>query len=236
MLLRTFILAAACWALVGCGVDAHQKASRTLTGVTQQHVLIAAQHTLADKGLDVEELDFEKGVLKSSWDKKIRKQFQYDVSVLPQGETPEASGRTLGGGAEAQTVVITVAATAREKVVGGWSDPIPASTEQANELLDDIVELSIERFDPGTVEITTVTTPKCSAPADCPIGQHCGSGRCVQECVANTDCESGNRCDDRGRCIPPEPPPCPTSSAEPEQDKEDKKSKRRKRREHNEEE
>jgi hypothetical protein len=136
-------------------------------------------------------------------------------------------------------IVIIVAASESEKIVGGWSEPIPVVTHQAEDMLDDIVELAIERFEPGA-ETQIDTTPSCTRSSDCPQGEHCGSGKCVAECKSAADCGSEMRCDGYGRCVLPEPEPCPEVAnvapapvEEPKKDKDkdkDRKKDRKKRR------
>ncbi len=40
----------------------------------------------------------------------------------------------------------------------------------------------------------------CELDAACPAGQYCRQGECVYDCVLDTDCPEGFRCDARGRC------------------------------------
>jgi hypothetical protein len=190
-----------------------------LAGISQQQVLVSAQHTLAKKGLDVEKISLDNGEITSAWDGKPRRQLQYKVTVTPSAES----------GTEIETLVIAVSANAREKVVGGWSDPAPASSNDCDDLLDDIVDMAVGRFGAGGGEIAASSSgPKCAGSADCPDGSHCGSGRCVSECASDGDCEPGKFCDEKGRCVKPEPEPCPEiPPPPPEDDSKDKKKKRR---------
>jgi len=46
------------------------------------------------------------------------------------------------------------------------------------------------------------STGACLLNADCPSGQHCDLGECVQRCNEETPCEDGTICSVRGRCLP----------------------------------
>jgi Cys-rich repeat protein len=45
----------------------------------------------------------------------------------------------------------------------------------------------------------------CQTDADCPAGQHCSQNRCTAECGDDSDCIAPLVCDDRGRCVQPQP-------------------------------
>ena len=56
------------------------------------------------------------------------------------------------------------------------------------------------------------THPPCIISADCPSGQHCDLGECVQDCNTADPCHQGASCSERARCVPPDqkdedPPP-----------------------------
>ncbi len=215
--LRTTLLITFGIAMSSCGVNQQQGAKRTLAGLSGEHVLISAQHALAKEGLDVEEIDLENGELTSEWKERHRKQVQYTVAVTPKEGGADGDSQGI--------VVIEVSAVEKEKIVGGWSKPIPVSTSETDDLLDEIVDMSIGRYIPGEI---VESEPKCGSSSDCPGQTHCGSGRCVSECAQNSDCEPGRRCDDKGRCIPPEPEPCPEmTDTTPTEEKESKKDRRR---------
>ena len=91
---RCYIAAVICMAIVGCGVDMQQYKKRTIVGVSAQQALVNAQHALAMEGLDLEEIDFEKGVIKSTWKKKNRRQIQYVITVSSLMNSPAASSDT----------------------------------------------------------------------------------------------------------------------------------------------
>jgi len=217
MFTKAFALFVFSVAVLGCGLTTQQSAKQTLAGIDQQEALIAAQHTLAEEGVDVEQLDFQTGELKSTWQKKNRQQIQYTVTV-------EGAGQATAG-----TVVVTVKAQSREKIVGGWSDPIPANNADLDDLLGDIVSLAVSRYEPGQtmIESTTVETPlpstttsstptfNCVTTTDCPAGSHCAGGKCASECDTNGDCETGKQCDGQGRCVDPADSVSPVSSSRP---------------------
>lgn len=185
--------------------------------------MVSAQHTLAQKGLDTDKISFENGEITSAWDGKNKRQLQYKVTVTPSGES----------GSEVETLVIEVSANAREKVVGGWSEPSPASANDCDDVLDEIVDMAVSRFGTGGGEMAASTAaPKCANSSECPDGTHCGSGKCVSECAADGDCEPGKTCDERGRCVKPEPAPCPELPPPPPTEDEEK-DRKKKRREHN---
>jgi hypothetical protein len=50
------------------------------------------------------------------------------------------------------------------------------------------------------------TTQPCVLNADCPAGQYCDLGECLQECNVEAPCSEGGNCSLRGRCLPPEEP------------------------------
>ncbi len=45
--------------------------------------------------------------------------------------------------------------------------------------------------------------PVCVLSADCPVGQYCDLGECVQACNTEKACGAGLVCGPRGRCLPP---------------------------------
>lgn len=49
--------------------------------------------------------------------------------------------------------------------------------------------------------------PACVISADCPGGEHCDLGECVQDCSTEQSCGGGNACTPRGNCVAPETPP-----------------------------
>ncbi len=54
--------------------------------------------------------------------------------------------------------------------------------------------------------------PPCVFSADCPAGQYCDLGECVQDCNTDSACAPGLSCSPRGRCAAPgapeeDPPP-----------------------------
>jgi predicted methyltransferase MtxX (methanogen marker protein 4) len=61
MSLRKFILVVLGLVFLGCAAKTSQSAKRTLAGISQQQVLVSAQHTLAKKGLDVEKISLDNG-------------------------------------------------------------------------------------------------------------------------------------------------------------------------------
>jgi hypothetical protein len=210
--------------LFGCGVAANQSIKQTLMGVPREQVLVDAQHVLAEEGFDVEEVDFEKGEIKSSWQKKMRHQVQYVINIKDTGGGVPAVAAVPDAGPQWETpeiVEIVVQANTREKTVGGWTEGSPSTSAKASRLLEDIVELSVDRFGKGLgvspqkkvikeEEKDTAPELTCKTTEACPAGMHCGSGFCVSECAMEGDCESGYGCDERGRCfLKPEPCPAP---------------------------
>ena len=227
MSLRKFTLAMLGFVFLACGAHTPPSSKRTLTGISQDQVMVSAQHTLAQKGLDTEKISFENGEIQSAWDGRNKRQLQYKVKVSPSSES----------GSEVETLVIEVSANAREKVVGGWSEPAPASSNDCDDVLDDIVDMAVGRFGEGGGggggELAASTaSAKCASTSECPEGTHCGSGKCVSECAAEGDCEPGKFCDDRGRCVKPEPEPCPEIPP-PLPQEDEGKDKKKKRRDHN---
>jgi hypothetical protein len=209
MLKRNFIVVFCGIALLGCGVSSQQGATRTLTGLTTQQVLIAAQHVLAEEGIDTEEINVENARLISSWQEKNNRQLQYEIAIVPKSE---AEGEADETSSDVETLVVSVSVNSREKIVGGWSEPVVSSSSYTSSMLDDIVSMSILRYNPAATPM--LSKAKCSSTEECPTGTHCGSGHCVSECQIAGDCEYGTNCDDRGRCVPnaetceqqPEPP------------------------------
>jgi hypothetical protein len=56
------------------------------------------------------------------------------------------------------------------------------------------------------------THPACVLSADCPAGQYCDLGECIQDCNIDAPCDSGLECSARARCLGPsgkdeDPPP-----------------------------
>lgn len=193
MVPRTSIAVLCLWLVAGCGHGPVEPAKRTLTGVTRQQALIAAQHTVANQGLDTEELDYEKGVLKTNWSHKQRQQVQYEVAVTPANEDMEV-----------ETVVVAVSSKTRHKTIGGWSEPAVSNRMATEKLLDEIVEKTTDRFRIQNVP-QKEKEPECARSEDCAMGSHCGSGQCVTECSSDTACDAEKECDERGRCIPTPP-------------------------------
>ncbi len=213
---RRYVVGAICLALVGCGVETQLK-KRTLVGISAQQTLIDAQHALAEEGLDIEEIDFDEGVIKSSWETRNRRQIQYVIQVstlnmakTAPGATPAGADAGVASAAPDTTAVrnpsvvdITVTTLEKEKTVGGWTTPKTSRSARAGRLLDDIIELSIGRFSGPSKEVPVSAdkTQICGSTVECPAGMHCGSGECVQECLVGSDCGQGSLCDERGRCI-----------------------------------
>lgn len=240
---RRYMAGAICVALASCGVETQLK-KRTLVGVSAQQTLIDAQHALAEEGLDIEEIDFQQGMIKSSWQTKNRRQIQYVVQVSTPdmekaGPAPIQVGADAGvppvatdtsGDTAPGVVDIRVTTQVKEKTVGGWTSPKPSRSARAERLLDDIIELSIRRF-PGAPEDVPPPppadeTPSCLSSTECPAGMHCGSGKCVKECEVKSDCGTRSVCDERGRCVPRvEPCPEPLPVTETAVDSEEKTAK-----------
>ena len=73
---------------------------------------------------------------------------------------------------------------------------------------------------PQTTPPAPEPTPECTTDADCPDGQICDAGQCVDapapECEADEDCPDGQICDE-GQCIDaPVGGPCTVEGADPE--------------------
>lgn len=56
--------------------------------------------------------------------------------------------------------------------------------------------------------------PACVISADCPAGEHCDLGECIQDCNTDMACGGSQRCTPRARCVEPgspdtDPPPSP---------------------------
>ncbi|HEU4405330.1 MAG TPA: hypothetical protein VFS43_08590 [Polyangiaceae bacterium] len=51
-----------------------------------------------------------------------------------------------------------------------------------------------------------VESPPCVLNADCPAGQYCDLGECIQDCNVERACAEGLVCSPRGRCLPPDEP------------------------------
>ncbi|HQP33675.1 MAG TPA: hypothetical protein PLI95_00785 [Polyangiaceae bacterium] len=61
--------------------------------------------------------------------------------------------------------------------------------------------------------------PPCVLSADCPAGQHCDLGECIQDCNTNLPCAEGATCSPRARCLEPsakdtDPPPVSAKGGE----------------------
>lgn len=72
-------------------------------------------------------------------------------------------------------------------------------------------------FEPSDAPEPAGGSSLCLLSADCPQGQHCDLGECVQSCNTAAPCEDGTYCSLRGRCVAEgeedrDPPP-PTESA-----------------------
>ena len=99
--------------LWGCAFQAGQGAKRSLLGVSNQQLLIDAQHVLATEGLDVESVDMSTGEITSTWQTKNRKQIQYMVKVKAQSLRPGAPTASATGGAEMGTSAASPGSEAR---------------------------------------------------------------------------------------------------------------------------
>ena len=210
---RTLVLAVFCAAWTSCGVEAKQGASRTLLGISQQQALVSAQHVLAEKGFETEEVDLGRGVVKSAWRDRAYNSVQYEVTVAPKSE---------GDGG---LVLVTVSANEKDRSIRGWGEQY-ASSKGTEQMLGAIIDAAVDSVGEAPVELSEVSSaPGCSGSSDCPAGQHCGSGRCVSECTGAADCPEGEQCDDRGRCVPvpKECEPCDVAGKEPESGKKKKK-------------
>ena len=212
--------------VAGCGVQTTNGAKRSLLGVSERQLLIDAQHVLAAEGLEVASFDAKKGEMTTEWETRARRQLQYVVAVTDRAmgaaeTSPKADDTDAASspGRVPRSVTLNVAVKQRDKTVKGWGTPYPASAKKAEDLADDIVELSVRRFNHGiqmstdlpieeTDEPPTEKAPTCEATAGCDAGFHCAGGRCVAECTADMTCPGSEQCDPRGRCVS-KPAPCP---------------------------
>ena len=60
-----------------------------------------------------------------------------------------------------------------------------------------------DAIDPASPPVLS-SHPDCAISADCPAGQHCDLGECVQECNTELPCETGQACSSRARCLGPD--------------------------------
>jgi hypothetical protein len=87
---------------------------------------------------------------------------------------------------------------------GGSGGPSPATMAQAGQ--------AGAGGEGGEAVVDLGPTPKvdtadpCVLNADCPHGQYCDLGECIQDCNVEQPCEDGAECSDRGRCLAPEEP------------------------------
>ncbi len=183
-----------------CGAEARQSASQTLAGVNKHQVLAAAGQAVAEDGFDVDEYKPSSGLIATAWQDSPRRSLRYEILVEPAStEMPR------------NAVTVTITASARNRQIGGWSPEYPI-VALASDLLEEITD--------RTGEATAKTTkrrqrPKCQNTDECPAGKHCVAGWCFAECVSSDKCKEGEKCDDRGRCIPVPRSPVPLISTPP---------------------
>jgi hypothetical protein len=213
-----------------CGSRVNQGVKRSLLGVSNQQLLIDAQHVMAREGLEIESIDVKRGEIASTWQTKNRKQIQYVVKIegSATAHMPAANQTDTDNVGDTEPVEpvlsptsITVSVKVKEKTVKGWSEPVPGQDGKAADLADDIIALSVDRFEHGRPaaslaepeETPEEKAPECENTAGCGAGLHCAMGACVSECDATHPClEEDRECDVRGRCVL-KPEPCPTLPA-----------------------
>lgn len=223
-LLVSLALAIGVWS---CAIQAGQGVKRSLLGVSNQQLLIDAQHVLAQEGIEIASIDVNTGEITSEWQTKNRKQLQYIIKVeqqlIEEAALTAQSTDTDDVDDDSSIVMskaeVTVSVNVRKKTVKGWSEPISGENAKASDLADDIIALAVKRFEYGVHSITAVEEEKeeeeptlvCENNAGCGAGLHCANGICVAECDAARPCtDSGRECDVRGRCVL-KPVPCPTT-------------------------
>ncbi|MDD5306310.1 MAG: hypothetical protein PHU25_03210 [Deltaproteobacteria bacterium] len=196
---KRLLAVALCAMAVACGGAAQDSAQRPIVGIGQGRVVLAAQDLLLEKGYSCTKVDAQQGLLSTDWSNQPRRSTRYEVQAVPSDKTPGA-------------VVVTVRALSRDRTLGGWS-PEYGSQSDAENLLEDILGWEDTATEKPPI---TPTEPSCKGSADCPAGQHCGSGRCVSECTGSTDCGAQEQCDGKGRCVQVvEPvPPAPDMAVE----------------------
>ena len=222
---RLLVSLALLFGVWSCAIQTGQGVKRSLLGVSNQQMLIDAQHVLAQGGIEVESVDVAAGEITSEWHTKNRKQLQYIIRVEEQPVAPAASvpptdtdGTKQSATIGVSKVQVTVKVNVRKKTVSGWSEPVPGEDGKASDLADEIIALAVNRFEHGAVPLSpeeeeAEEEPKlvCENNAGCGAGLHCANGMCVAECDAAHPCvDSGRECDVRGRCVL-KPEPCPTT-------------------------
>jgi hypothetical protein len=173
-----------------CGMPASRGAARTLMGVGQDQAFVAAHRVLGERAYDFESVDRARGKLITEWRDQGLRSSRYQVTITPEEQR---------GAGESGAVRVEVVALARDRAVRGWTPGHPLG-EPARRLAQDIAD-EVEESADAAAALSTAAAPACSASADCPPGQHCGSGRCVWECAADNECRPDEVCDQRGRCV-----------------------------------
>jgi len=156
----------------GC-VKAPQTEKQTLVGLDKAQVFVAAQHTLAAEGYQIEEMNAESGSMKTGWRARAQGQVQFEVQVADRE------------GAGMNAVEISVSAVARKKTLAGWSDPMPTATADSKPVLDKIVEKAISAPVSAQSIPSAPKFPVCANTSECVAGTHCASGMCVSECSSD---------------------------------------------------
>jgi hypothetical protein len=200
---RCLLLSSALLLFSGCAIGVQPDHKRTLAGVTKTETIIAAGHALSLEGFNVESIDLESGKIVTYWEGNARKQVQYTIVV---NDKPSVEDINL--------IEVTASAQAATKTPEGWGEPIASTDRNVDNILEKIVFISADRYEPKFLTEVKIKHESCDDSSQCQAGFFCGSQMCVYECKVDSDCLESRKCDHRGRCILPSPPAPEPSSAE----------------------
>ena len=132
MIIRILCVIALTVLIVCCSFGFNDPVARkTIGGASKRQVLNVAQHTVSNKGFDIEAVEYSEGILTTIWSDMPNRSVKYEVTVIP---AKEAGSNTKG------VVTVEVVAKTKDRVVGGWSREYAARLD-SKEILEKIIDM-----------------------------------------------------------------------------------------------
>ncbi len=132
MIIRTYCVIALTLLIVCCSFGFNDPVARkTIGGASKRQVLNVAQHTVSNKGFDIEAVEYSDGILTTIWAENPKRSVKYEITVIPAAE--------VGSNAKG-VVTIEVVAKTKDRVVGGWSREYTARLD-SKDILEEIIDM-----------------------------------------------------------------------------------------------
>ena len=142
--------------LAGCDLGLGQReARRTMVGITPDQVARASQRVLVDEGFDLAQVFPREGNLRTAWRERPRIRLAYAVNTSP---FIDEDGKAIPG-----AFTLTVACTAQDRLVGGWSEEY-ASGHRTRAILREISRLLLETPPPVRRVVRSEPSPPAAEP------------------------------------------------------------------------